>query len=306
MFAYQFTPWQWAEAGLAAVCIGLSMTGFGGVNLLSIVLMADLLPARQSTGAILPMLLFADCFAVRTFRQHALWREIRRLLLAALTGVVAGALIMEIFSGPSRFSDTWFKRIIGGIVLALTLLQYGRQQRPEWFEGLPAGSSGFVWLMGVLAGATTMLANAAGPVVSLLFVGDGVAEDRVRGDERVDFPDSQPVQSAVELSSWPVRGGVAEAEPVPPAGSGGRGIHRTTVAEGGVARVIRTTVAVLCVGRLAPVGSELKSPQNVLARTADHMHLLRIQTAGWSSLVARQAHNLKVVGSNPTPATTSF
>ncbi len=26
--------------------------------------------------------------------------------------------------------------------------------------------------------------------------------------------------------------------------------------------------------------------------------------AGWSSLVARQAHNLKVVGSNPAPATT--
>ena len=25
--------------------------------------------------------------------------------------------------------------------------------------------------------------------------------------------------------------------------------------------------------------------------------------AGWSSPVARQAHNLKVVGSNPTPAT---
>ena len=29
-------------------------------------------------------------------------------------------------------------------------------------------------------------------------------------------------------------------------------------------------------------------------------HLLRI--AGWSSQVARQAHNLKVVGSNPAPA----
>ena len=26
-------------------------------------------------------------------------------------------------------------------------------------------------------------------------------------------------------------------------------------------------------------------------------------SAGWSSPVARQAHNLKVVGSNPTPAT---
>ena len=27
-------------------------------------------------------------------------------------------------------------------------------------------------------------------------------------------------------------------------------------------------------------------------------------TAGWSSLVARRAHNPKVVGSNPAPATT--
>ncbi len=28
--------------------------------------------------------------------------------------------------------------------------------------------------------------------------------------------------------------------------------------------------------------------------------------AGWSSLVARRAHNPKVVGSNPAPATKSF
>ncbi len=28
--------------------------------------------------------------------------------------------------------------------------------------------------------------------------------------------------------------------------------------------------------------------------------------AGWSSPVARQAHNLKVVGSNPTPATSNI
>ena len=32
-------------------------------------------------------------------------------------------------------------------------------------------------------------------------------------------------------------------------------------------------------------------------------HFGECQIAGWSSLVARQAHNLKVVGSNPAPAT---
>ena len=29
---------------------------------------------------------------------------------------------------------------------------------------------------------------------------------------------------------------------------------------------------------------------------------MKISVAGWSSLVARQAHNLKVAGSNPAPA----
>ena len=32
----------------------------------------------------------------------------------------------------------------------------------------------------------------------------------------------------------------------------------------------------------------------------------KVSNAGWSSLVARQAHNLKVVGSNPTPATNKY
>src|ERR1700740_829662 len=33
---------------------------------------------------------------------------------------------------------------------------------------------------------------------------------------------------------------------------------------------------------------------------------LETRDAGWRSPVARQAHNLKVVGSNPTPATTAI
>ncbi len=33
---------------------------------------------------------------------------------------------------------------------------------------------------------------------------------------------------------------------------------------------------------------------------------MRNLNAGWSSLAARRAHNPKVVGSNPTPATKNF
>ena len=37
--------------------------------------------------------------------------------------------------------------------------------------------------------------------------------------------------------------------------------------------------------------------------TAAEIEVLRKFDAGWSSLVARRAHNPKVVGSNPAPAT---
>ena len=40
-------------------------------------------------------------------------------------------------------------------------------------------------------------------------------------------------------------------------------------------------------------------------RSPAHRHIKPELGAGWSSPVARQAHNLKVVGSNPTPATKS-
>ena len=47
--------------------------------------------------------------------------------------------------------------------------------------------------------------------------------------------------------------------------------------------------------------SGLTYPEGALLRLP-----ARIGDAGWSSPVARQAHNLKVVGSNPAPATTGI
>ena len=45
---------------------------------------------------------------------------------------------------------------------------------------------------------------------------------------------------------------------------------------------------------------ESRSPPNLVSTQYDTKHKT---TAGWSSPVARQAHNLKAAGSNPAPAT---
>ena len=55
-----------------------------------------------------------------------------------------------------------------------------------------------------------------------------------------------------------------------------------------------------CVSRRGRVGRRQARPMRIHSHTP-HTHT---PSAGWSSPVARQAHNLKVVGSNPTPATT--
>ena len=49
-----------------------------------------------------------------------------------------------------------------------------------------------------------------------------------------------------------------------------------------------------------------KLPTNMekeVATTIGHLYYTQHFDAGWSSLVARRAHNPKVVGSNPAPAT---
>src|SRR5207249_6943263 len=51
---------------------------------------------------------------------------------------------------------------------------------------------------------------------------------------------------------------------------------------------------------------QLSSRRTNVFRFAQHPHRTYFLRAGWSSLVARQAHNLKVAGSNPAPATNLF
>ncbi|MFN9913913.1 MAG: TSUP family transporter, partial [Pirellulaceae bacterium] len=78
----------------------------------------------------------------------------------AVVGVVFGWLWMH------RLEAAIYRPLIGLIILGLPLLQLLRQWRTDWQDRLPH-SQGFAWLMGMLVGLTTMLANAAGPIFSL-------------------------------------------------------------------------------------------------------------------------------------------
>lgn len=157
-----FDTAQWVCALLAALCVGLAKAGFSGVGMPAILLMAQVLPARESTGAILPLLILGDVFAVRAYHRHANGRLVLRLIPAALTGIVCGWLLMRAPLIPAKS----FGHLIGWITLVLTLLVIVQMFVPAIVH-FAVQRPKLAWPFGWLAGSTTMLANAAGPVMSM-------------------------------------------------------------------------------------------------------------------------------------------
>jgi uncharacterized protein len=171
---------EWLLAAAGALGLGISKAGFPGMSLVHVVVFAFIFGARTSTGIILPMLIAADVFAVRAFRQHAQWVYIRRMLPPTIAGVLLGFVVM------GRLDESLFEPIIGAIVLVLIALQVARMARPGLFAEVPH-SGVFVWTMGLLAGVTTMLANAAGPIFVLYALAVGLPKYELVGTGALFF-----------------------------------------------------------------------------------------------------------------------
>lgn len=153
-----FEPWQWALAIVGALAIGLAKTGIGGLGMLAVVIFANLMPAREASGVVLPMLVFADVVAVLSYRKHAQWSYLWKLFPWTALGVFIGYLAM------SRIDDRQAQWFIGVIVLVLLAVHLWRRRK-----GGEVAEHGawFAPTIGVLAGFTTLVANAAGPLMAI-------------------------------------------------------------------------------------------------------------------------------------------
>jgi uncharacterized membrane protein YfcA len=154
-------PWQWALAALGAYLVGLSKTGIAGLGVLSVALFASALPARESTGIVLVVLIGADIVAVTAYRREVSWPHLLRLFPWAAAGVIIGFLIM------GRIDSQTTQRLIGVILVSLVGLQFWRS-RSKAVAHLAEDAQPHRLvsaIAGVGAGITTMIANAAGPIM---------------------------------------------------------------------------------------------------------------------------------------------
>lgn len=158
---------------VAALVIGYSKTALGGLAVISVAIFASVLPAKQSTAAVLLLLIVGDLVAISIYRRDADWSLIRRLLPAVVPGLLLGTLFLRVVD------DTTLRRSIGAILLVLVALQLWLKVRGVREDGPehPAAA----WAAGTAAGFATMTANAAGAVTTLYLSAAGVDKRRFLG-----------------------------------------------------------------------------------------------------------------------------
>lgn len=151
----------YAIALAGAFVLGLAKSGLKGTGIFAVTLMALAFGARQSTGQILPLLMFGDLFAVLYYNRHARWGHLKRFLPWMVLGILLGAWIGK------DLPELIFKKAMAGIILASVLLMgWWDFRRTKRVPKHPA----FAGFMGLMAGITTMIGNLAGPFSNLYFL----------------------------------------------------------------------------------------------------------------------------------------
>lgn len=146
---------------LVVLLTGISKSGFAGaLGVFSVPLLMLVLPPQQAIGFMLPLLLLADVFAVKSH-----WRQwdaalLKTLLPGALLGVGLGSLLLGML--PTQA----LSKAIGMLALLFALrFLIWRNVGGPWLASKTAA-----WGLSGIAGLSSTLIHAGGPPVMMLLM----------------------------------------------------------------------------------------------------------------------------------------
>lgn len=157
--SFELNPEQWYWVILCAFFVGMAKTGVAGVGMLIVPILATIFGGKPSTGILLPMLSMADVFAVSYYHRHAEWKYILKLLPSTVVGVLIGLFVGNIIN------DDQFKFIMAVIILVGLVIMVWRERKNTQIA-IP-NNWWFASIAGLLGGFSTMIGNAAGPVMAV-------------------------------------------------------------------------------------------------------------------------------------------
>lgn len=162
---------QLVYIGSAAFIVGFTKTSVGGVGILAVLLMAMAVPGKGSPGLLLPMLIAADIMAVAYYRRSCQWHLLAKLLPMSLIGIAIGFGILW------ALPDFNYEKIIGATILMMLGLDLALTEQVKRHVRGRAVTA----ITGMLAGAASMIANAAGPVFGIYLLQLGLKKNEFVG-----------------------------------------------------------------------------------------------------------------------------
>lgn len=153
------TPFLWILFFICGILIGMAKTGLSGAGLMIVPIMASIFGGKLSVGIVLPLLIFADVFAVSYYHRHATWRYLFLALPWAMLGIIAATFL------GNGIDEGQFKTILAIVILfGITLMLWQEIRKSP--KKLP-DNWWFAAILGLAGGFTTMIGNAAGPIMSI-------------------------------------------------------------------------------------------------------------------------------------------
>ena len=157
--SFHLSPEQWFWVILCALFVGMAKTGVAGIGMLIVPILASIFGGKPSAGLLLPMLSMADFFAVAYYHRHAEWKYILKLLPSTVVGVLIGLFV------GNMINDEQFKQLMAIIILIGLGIMIWRERKKS-VEAIPH-NWWFASIAGLLGGFSTMIGNAAGPVMAI-------------------------------------------------------------------------------------------------------------------------------------------
>ena len=170
------TAFQLVILAVSALLVGVNKSGIPGLGMLPVILLAvafELNPGF-ATGVMLLMICAGDIFAVSYYRRNADWKIVVRLLPYTMLGLALGFVTLRYLNRPEHL-----RILIGWIILLLAAVHL---VRVTFFKHAAVPSHwAFSAVVGLAAGFTTQVANAAGPVMALYLLSMKLPKDRYVG-----------------------------------------------------------------------------------------------------------------------------
>lgn len=151
MFDHTF----WAVAIFAVFIVGLSKSGLvGSMGMVAVPLLSFVMPARDATGMMLPVLLAMDAIAIWIYRRDANWHVLGILLPGAVAGTLLGWMLWSVVTDAQVL-------LAVGIITILFMLDALLPIRQRLVGLPPSRPWGTFW--GAFAGLTSFISHTGAP-----------------------------------------------------------------------------------------------------------------------------------------------